>query len=272
MRTKYTFLLLFAILILFGCNREKRVLAHRGSGSQLNIINGDTIYENTLKAIKYAFENFDGAEIDIQMSKSGTIWLYHNDELYTIDSLTPICIPSAKDSEIITLNSKLPIWKKLCTLEDILTYQSSLKDEKYISLDVKGYFKATCIDKRSVSNEYQHNIAKKIIALANKYNLENLILVETDYQEVLNYIKRNNNDIECYFLAYDNLIKKVDFAKEKDYDGISFNFNDSSLNNENIKYLHNNSLKIQIWTIHNKTDKQKTLNLDVDYIQSDILF
>ena len=248
-----------------------KIIAHRGTGSEIKIINEDTIFENTLAAVKYGFDNFDGVESDIQMSKSGTIWLFHNDDLYCFDTLSPKCIPSSTDKEIIELNTKLPYWRQLCTLEDVYKYQTTV-DNKYLSLDVKGYFKTTCIKNRNISDEYMHNIAKEIIRLAKKYNLENNTLVETDYKEVLNTIKNETSTIECYLLGYSNFTDKLNYAIEKRYDGLSFNMNDTSLNIKNIELLHNHKLKIQIWTVNIAKKKNHAIGLQPDFIQSDVVF
>ena len=270
---KYLFLFISITIIIsiVSCNNEAKIIAHRGTGSEIKIINEDTIFENTLAAVKYGFDNFDGVESDIQMSKSGTIWLFHNDELYCIDTLSPKCIPSSTDKEIIELNKKLPNWRKLCTLEDVFKYQSTLNN-KYISLDVKGYFKTNCIKERDVSNEYTHTIANEIIRLSKKYELENYTLVETDYKEVLNTVKKESSSIECYLLGYNNFTDKMKYAIEKNYDGLSFNMNDTSLNKRNIELLHSNNLKIQIWTVNIADKKKKATELQADFIQSDIIF
>ena len=61
-------------------------------------------------------------------------------------------------------------------------------------------------------------------------------------------------------------------ALKNNYDGLSFNMNDTSLNIKNIKELHNNNLKIQIWTVNINDKKQMALDLGVDFIQSDVIF
>ena len=273
MKIKYFFLFISISLIisLVSCNTEPRIIAHRGTGSEIKIINEDTIFENTLAAVKYGFTNFDGVESDIQMSKSGTIWLFHNDDLYCFDTISPKCIPSSTDKEIIELNTKLPYWRRLCTLEDVYKYQTTV-DNKYISLDVKGYYKATCIKDRDVSNEYMHDIAKEIIRLARKYQLEDFTLVETDYKEVLNTIKKDSSIIECYLLGYNNFTDKMNYAIQKNYDGLSFNIKDTSLNKRNIELLHSNKLKIQIWTVNIANKKKHAIELQPDFIQSDVIF
>ncbi len=251
-------------------NKDPKILAHRGSGTIMQIIGKDTIIENTIAAAKYGFDNFDGIEIDIQMSKSGTIWLYHNSDLYNND--TQKCILNSTDEEIITLNKDLPKWKQLCTLEDVFVYHSLLNKDKYISLDVKGYFNATCLGGRNISNEYQQNIADEIIRLTKRYKLENSVMIETDYKEVLDHITDNYDTLKCYFLAYRNFNKKLQEAIDCNYDGLSFSIKDTSLNKANIEKLHNKGLTIQIWTIRNNKEKQKALDLGADFIQSDVIF
>ncbi len=269
------------VFLIISCNNKPqivnnykgpKILAHRGTGREIQLINNDTIFENTFAAAKYGFANFDGIEADIQMSKSGTIWLFHNDELFSTDSLNIRCIPGSTDDEILEFNKQLPKWRRLCTLEQVMTYQSTEVKNKYISLDVKGYFKNSCIKGRNISNKYMQDIAKEIIRLAKEYNIEKYTLVETDYKEVLNTVKRESSNIECYLLGYNNFYGKMEQAIENNYDGLSFNMEDTSLNFNNIKKLQKKNLKIQIWTVNINKKKQKALKLEADFIQSDVVF
>ncbi|MCK5846073.1 MAG: glycerophosphodiester phosphodiesterase [Bacteroidales bacterium] len=271
-KLKHFILLTAVISMLYSCNNDSKIIAHRGSGNEISIDNYDTIFENTIAAAKYGFKNFDGIEVDVQMSKSGTIWLYHNSDLYSFDTLSPRCIPSSTDAEIIAINSNLPKWQQLCKLDEVLKYQNSLDDDKYISLDIKGYFENSCLPKQNISWEYQKEIATEIIRLYNKYDLGDLLLVETDYTYFLDEIVRDYNKIEVYYLGFNNFTTKMDFAIKHNYTGLSFNMNDTSLNERNIKTLHDKGLKIQIWTVNNNSKKQKALDLNADYIQSDVVF
>lgn len=271
----YKFIILAIVFItVFSCEKkenviETKVLCHRGSGIGFSYINGDTIYENTLEAVKYGFAHYDGVEIDIQKSKSGTLWVFHNSDLFHADSSTAICVPSSTDEQIRNLNLELPHFQKLCTLEEVLAYRSILKESKYISLDIKGYFEVNCIEGRNVSKEYQMATAQEIVRLIEKFNLQNFVLVETDYLDVLTKVKELNSDISCFVLGYNSFDKRFEKAEEINVNGLSFNFRDSSLTAEAINKLHSEDMKIQVWTITSEKELIKAKALKVDFIQTD---
>ena len=250
---------------------KTRVICHRGSGIGITIIDGDTFFENTLEAINYGFQNFDGVEIDIQMSLSGTIWVFHNCEINILDTSNYFCIPSSTDEQIKIANSKLPKYQQLCTLEEVLKLHQSQFMEDFISLDLKGYFDAECLSQRNVSKEYEISIANEIVRLTNKYKMQDFIMVETNYTNALDQIKSKNSNIECYFLAYNQFEKNLEKAIDKNYNGLSFNFRDTSLNSTTLQKAHNSNMKVQVWTIANKEDMQRAKVLKPDFIQSDIL-
>ncbi len=272
--SKIEFVLLFIIFTLFSCAKKEntiatKVLCHRGSGVGISIFKGDTIYENTLNAVKFGFAYYDGVEIDIQKSKSGTLWVFHNSNLYQIDSNSTICVPCSSDEQLIELNDKLPKYKRLTTLETVLKYRQSLTNTKYISLDVKGYFESNCIPKRNVSKEYEIATAKEIVRLINKYNLQKYVLVETDYLDVLKTVKSLNPRISCFVLGYNNFDEHLNTVQKIGVDGLSFNYNDSSLTQQAINKLHNLNMKIQVWTIRNEKELKNAKILKVDFIQTD---
>lgn len=273
---RYFKLLIVAIILIFASSCHKnhkvvdtKVLCHRGAGVGYNYVNDDTIYENTLSAVKYGFTHFDGVEVDVQRSKSGTLWVFHNSDLFIVDSLSPVCVPASNDVQIRNLNSKLPNYKRLCTLEEVLKYRISLKSQKYISLDVKGYFEESCIPGRNASKEYQVSTAEEIVRLVEIYNLQDYVLVETDYLDVLRTVKKLNSNISCYLLGYNSFEERLDKAKEINVDGLSFNFGDSSLTQESVERLHQANMQIQVWTITSEEELIRAKNLKVDFIQTD---
>src|SRR5690554_4879136 len=67
-------------------NDKVLLFGHRGSGG--GVVNG--LIENTLPSVSEVLKYADGTEVDVQMSQSKTIWLYHNDQF------TDLCSESQK--------------------------------------------------------------------------------------------------------------------------------------------------------------------------------
>ena len=55
---------------------------HRGNGFNTDFV------QNTLPAAEYGLSVLDGIELDIQLSKDGTLWLDHDNEVHDCDGNT----------------------------------------------------------------------------------------------------------------------------------------------------------------------------------------
>lgn len=277
MKNNLVRLLLFCSLIFFiKCTGDveyedkenSSILGHRGSGAN-GFSATNEFKENTLVSVVNGFQIFDGVEIDIQASLDNTIWLYHDSKIENHETSNLICIPQSTDQEIFELNQFLTDSSKFTALEEIFIYHTENNLEKYISLDVKGWFDSDCFPERNAPAEYHIKMANEVVRLIEAYGIEEYVIVETDYKTFLDQVKKNNPDVPCYLLAYDNLKQKADKAIEKSYQGISFNFRDSSLTDKNVDYLRENDLKLQLWTPNSKEAIDRALSFDPDFIQTD---
>ena len=129
----------FLILILSSCQRDKqfyqtKVFGHAASGLE----NFSSVYhDNSLEAIKLALslEGCDGIELDVQIAKDGSVWLYHDLELYT-QTNTSGCISQLNSNELGCVKYSSFHNEKLTALAHLDTL--ILKD-KVIFLDLKHW-------------------------------------------------------------------------------------------------------------------------------------
>lgn len=77
------------------CGKPTRVLMHKGCGSNPNFT------ENTYEAAAYGLSLLDGIELDIQISKDGTLWLDHNNQVLDCNENVIGCFQEMTDYEII---------------------------------------------------------------------------------------------------------------------------------------------------------------------------
>lgn len=252
-----------------GMKGEKLLfLGHRGSGA--NVYSGKAAglaNENTLNAIKEGCQYLHGAEIDIQMSADSTIWLWHDDLFAYSEDSVPLSIPAMTDAEINQIIGSQSR-EKITSLHDVLIYLNKLPEKKYISLDVKGYF-PYCPNLNG--KKYLTTLAAQLTKLIQTCHLTHQIMVETDYQVFLDEMKKQLPEVNCYLLGYTDLISKINKAKEKGYDGISFNASDSSLNFRNINILKREGLKIQLWTVNDTAKIRSIMKFHPTTIQTDNL-
>ena len=243
-----------------------KFLGHRGGSFETKSV--FPLRENTLPTIIQGFEHFDGVEVDVQQSAEGTVWLFH-DGMYQYLGDT-FCIPTATDSfiEKSTFNSK---FHPLTKLEQIFEYLQANRLDKTISIDVKGYFDKTCFPMKNANHTYLTNLADSIVSLTQKYGLQNYVLVETDYQNVLDQIKFRDKRIKCFLLGYDQFSKRIKKTIDKGYDGVSHNISDPELSEVTIRAARTQGLQIQLWTPNDSGTLIKAFKMNPDFIQTDEL-
>ncbi|MCU0361190.1 MAG: glycerophosphodiester phosphodiesterase [Bacteroidia bacterium] len=240
-------------------------LGHRGSGADA-WSGKDTALpqENTYDAIVLGSELLDGAEMDIQMSADGTIWLWHDDKINAALPQSELSVPCLTDSEVLAY---LAPGKKINTLHSVLVWLSQ-HPKKVFSLDVKGYF-TSCSTLNS--DNYFDRMTDSLKAMLTKYNLTDRVLVETDYQNFLDFMKNKLPAVETYLLAYSDLNTAINTVLNKGYKGVSMNFSDSSLTVKNTKRLRENGLKIQLWSFYSETAINSVLPFKPNYIQTGLI-
>lgn len=238
---------------------ENLYFGHRGSGA--NVYNNKYI-ENTLPSIENALDNLDGCEVDIQMSQDGTIWLYHDDMLgYFCDSLKEnlFCIPNSSDSFIENLKQcREGLSDRVYKLDEVLEVLTKPKyKEKFLSLDVKGYFDSLCFPYRNAPDMYFLKIAKELVLMAESYDVADQIIVETGYTNFLDAVKESNKKIRCHLIGYKNFEEVASHALHKNYDGISFSLFDESITFQSLQEAKEKGLEVQVWPINDSSLLQK---------------
>jgi len=240
---------------------ETKFLAHRGSGFT-------NIPENTLEAAIYGFERLDGIEVDIYLSKDRTLWLSHDLEVGSCGGKEYDCFPETYDSEIEELDDCLGDSLNFTKLEEIFKYVSENCPDKFIALDVKDWFpcKWTSLDILGIHKV----IADKLIILANKYNVEKNLLVESQIATFLTRIKKNEPKISTYLTTFGDFERGMLVTLEGGFTGMSFKYGfDEEINVNHIDLIRKKGLKIMIWVINSEANIKETMLLNPDFIQTD---
>lgn len=264
--------------VLSGCSEETesnfyqpKILAHRGCAVPIIPSEKQLNDENSIEAVKSGFHYFDGVEIDIQLSTDGTIWLFHDATLQISDS-TSLCIPKSTDQEIKEAVVHSSDFHRLTTLNEVFKFHNDNGLKKHISLDVKGYFDTLCYKNRYANTDYFNRMAIAITSLSKEYEMERYVMVESDFEAVLEAIKNHSNEIETYFLSYRDWTRNINIIKEKGYVGISSNFQDKELNSEAVALARKSGIKVQLWTPNDSLNIRSVINLKPDFIQTDKIF
>jgi glycerophosphoryl diester phosphodiesterase len=266
---------LFLTAILFSCAKEvekapipyskTKIIAHRGSGSTNS---GYALAEeNTLEAIKYGFLYSDGVEIDIQMSKDNTIWLFH--DMFTKecdDDFKKDCVPTMTDDEIIEYSKCKGV--TIDKLESVFEYHIIHKLDKIISLDVKSM-----VDIRCKLNMHRHlnKLADELINLIERYpGIEKYLFIESDNMSLLKELEEYNDILTTYLLCTDDYESAFSKISKTNINGVSMYYDSKKINETYISKLRSTGHKSQIWIINDKDEiKKVSNNLQPDYIQTD---
>ncbi|MBN2612152.1 MAG: hypothetical protein JXB00_11395 [Bacteroidales bacterium] len=114
-------------------------------------------------------------------------------------------------------------------------------------------------------------IAEQIVFLADKYQLHDNILVESEVASFLNYLKKKSkNQIACYLTTLGDFERGMLLALKAGYEGISFKYNFKEIiTADHIRLLHKKGVKIQLWTLNDETIINEALLLNPDFIITD---
>ncbi|MEX0966885.1 MAG: glycerophosphodiester phosphodiesterase [Bacteroidia bacterium] len=273
---KISLLLLLLISIATGCSESQQavsmdhepyILGHRGSGN--TGYNSLGLTENTLPSILKAMELLDGVEIDIEMSRDSVVYVFHDSKIPACGNIHLSCIPTSVSSQINAHNQCLPEDERIPTLREVFQALKENNYQKFVSLDVKGWFEEECIPGHNVNKVYQEVIAAEIAQLIEEFQLAGKVFVETNYTVVLDEMKRIQPETPTYLLGYGKLPHNIEYALKQGYDGISFSSFDSTLTQENVETLHQSGLKLQLWTPNESQHLLKAKEYHPHFIQTD---
>jgi glycerophosphoryl diester phosphodiesterase len=121
------------------CSKNKdfdqiNVIGHAATG--LEILNS-VYHDNSKEAVELALsiEGCNGVEIDIQLSKDGTLWLFHDDQLEK-ETNGIGCVNDLTDNELSAIEYKTIHTEKLTRLKDL---NFTLFKGKQLFLDLRHY-------------------------------------------------------------------------------------------------------------------------------------
>lgn len=254
-------------LFIFSCKEENTdktlILGHRAAG---NTWWGSKLVGNSFEAVKYGYEKLDGIEVDIQVSKNGTLWLIHDNTIIDCNKDT-IVICDLTDKKIREISNCTK--GTLITLEEMFEYLSKTKEKKFVSLDMKGVSNEQCFND-STNKKWKNSIAEKIVKLYKKHKPNCNLAVESWSMSFLETMKDKTDEIETYILLWDNFNNKdIDIVKEKRLNGVSLNFDSDNTTKELLEYAKNNDIKVQLWCPNSEENIKKALSLQVFAIQTD---
>jgi len=263
------YLLFLSISIwLFSCKSSNEIIADWGETliighkAASKTKQGETLAENSLEAVKYAYKNLDGIEVDIRASKDSTLWLIHDENInYNGKSLL---FSSLSDKEIKNINYQTK--GSIITLKQLFSFLAIQKDKKFVSLDMKVINNQFWLQEHDKWIDF---ITDSLSYFYKYYKPNSIIAVESWDINFLKTIEEKESNIETYLMIW-NLLKENDilYAKKNNIDGLSCNIKDG-LKKEIVNFAKSKNIKIQTWTINNAAVSQQILKCNPTTMQVD---
>jgi len=125
--------------LMISCNKQEsypevKIFGHAGMGMDISY---SIYHDNSKEAIDLALSlpTIDGVEMDVRMSKDGTLWLYHENRLEaSTDGIG--CVAELTDQELEQVRYKSIHRERLVRLDQILT---KLRPGQTFILDIKHW-------------------------------------------------------------------------------------------------------------------------------------
>ena len=268
MKQLYSSLLTLILLSSGGCEKIKylpdnpinglptSVLMHRGCGSNEDIV------PNTLEAAEYGLSILDGVELDVQISKDGTLWLDHDNEVHDCSGNKIGCFQTMTD-EAINSYAECDGKVRYNTVESVFELMAANYPESYISLDIKGQY---CELKNTP--ELMRQMADAVLALVNKYDMQKKVLVESSAIEFLQDMD-NQTDVGQCVISLGDVDEGLANAAAAKARGISLEYGVEEVNADVVNLIHNKGYGLILWVVNEPADISAAWNSKPDFIETD---
>ena len=240
---------IFSILFLFlfsTCEKKNDVIVigHRGAmGHAL---------ENTIESIKKAIDlQVDGIEIDIFLSKTGDLVVYHDPVLSRLTNsdafIEEISLDSIKKIRLIN-GSSIP------TLNEVIDI---IPDDIFLNIELKG--SNTAFETNQVIKEY-----------LTEFNLPNSKFIISSFRwDELKKFRDLNKDIPIAILV--DSLYKIDNAIElaKEIKAVALNPDNKFITKKIVNKIQSNNIRVFPYTINTSSNIKRMKLMGVDAIITD---
>lgn len=251
---KVSILLLIIILNIsvntYGDEGNIKIIAHRGASALEP--------ENTIPSFNRAASiGAWGVETDIYVLNDGNIVVFHDPDVERMtNGIGEIKNMNLLEVKALNIDSGNNVHNynnlKIPTLDEYLNCCVENKVTPVIE------FKLVNVEK-----------IKEIVDKIKKYGLEdNTIIISTSY-EWIKYIREYSDKIHFQYLG-DITIENINLLKKYGNYGIDIKID--KITKDKIDLAHLNGAKVNVWTVNNKKDINRLINMGVDMITSDLGF
>ncbi len=238
------------------------VLMHRGGG-----LSDPRLRQNTMPAIVYGAGLYDGAEMDLQLSADGTIWLGHDNEVYDCAEAQvggDKCFQDLHDTELEAVAYCDPATAAPCAegstptcaqryvrLEDVLQRFSTDAAllPKVLALDVKDQLCG------STGLPESRDMADALHPLVGAYHMEWRLIVESDQRTFMDEFHANGTPTYLFVEGYGGVDPIIADAAQAGATGISYRYYNAPYDPTFTAGLRNVGLRVMVWAVPDPLDQ-----------------
>lgn len=227
--------------LLYG-GRDTMIMAHRGDSVDAP--------ENTLPAFRKAISNdADAAELDVQLTKDGTVIVLHDSSLKRTTGLDKkvwqVTYDQIKDLDNGSFYNPSYEFTRIPTLDQVL---KACKGELYLNIEIKR-------------TGHDSGIVEKTLEVisANHYE-DNCDITSFDY-DTLSMVKKINSEI---YTVYTTTVGGGSLARLKDAN--AFSIEQNFVTPEFVQYMRSENKGIYVWTVDDANMMNRMIDMNVDAI------
>lgn len=229
---------------------EKKVIANLGNKD--GTIFQKNIYANSFESLVIAFSNTDGAQIDLQLSKDSTIWLFGEENIRDCRFQEFKSLSEYNDKDI-SFASICWYENQLIPLDTFIYLMDSANfTNKIISFNLQSFNDPVALEHFGGEERIASLISEKLNKIK-AIESDNHFVVEIPSQSAIEHFNKYS-DLKSY-------LRVTKGAKIKDYP-------DLSLPIDKIKLVNKSTVSsLQLWGVNNLDQLAEALEKDVDIIQ-----
>jgi glycerophosphoryl diester phosphodiesterase len=252
---------LLILMVLVGCTKQSNfssieVIGHAGMGLSMG---NSMFHDNSKEAIEFALQmrGCDGVEVDVQLSKEGDLWLYHDTKLDS-ESTGEGCIPDKMKSELALLNYKTWRKEKLIPLAEL---NPTLLFGKTIYLDLRTV------------NECLNQSINSALLIQRLNEIDFLNIPEIQVILLTNNVVLANKLIDSFYSVYLDVTEYQMAQQSLQANPIiqGIVIRNSAISQEEVKMIQNLGKKVVLYDMRSAVGIRKALKKNPDSIMTDDL-
>lgn len=235
---------------------KTKFIGHRGSL-------GFSVENTKVAFLGGVSRNVYGLECDIRISTDKVFFIMHDDTLNRFipgdeKNVWEYSINELLEKELIQEFNGTTYFGKICLLEEFINICKN--NNKHAIIEIKY--------SPELSNE-NVDMIHELINLINKYEyLENTTIISFQ-QDCLIKIRELYPNINIQLLVCGKILDYLEVCDKYNFDLDTCY--DETVNKENVDLYHKHNHLINIWTVDNKDDANKLIEVGVDFITSNLL-